>query len=330
MAQMAAELGLSREYVSAVVSGNARRRGMAEKTIQRVREHLDRRGYMPSRAASQLRESPKRVVGILHVDSIYSHIVEATHLLAREFAGLCPGSSLEIMVAPEDRLKLAAQELLSRRVTDLVWVHNTSIGEAFRNPAIASYLSNTRMTIYNYPIGSPLGEKELLAQGVNLVGIDRMAETRKLVRFLKRLGHRTVVLPDTPRIDSQQAYYEAFENAGLEVMDCPDPFTVEGIRRVMKDHGVTAACFHGDSPACLALCGLRAAGVRVPEDLTVVGFDGMSRAYNPDLTTMVIPVEKMVAKVRELVEGEETKQCHCFDVELVPGLTHGSPLKRDS
>jgi len=324
MSEIASELGLSRKTVSAVINGPNSKRYVNAETARRVREHMERRGYVPSRSARQLRTNPERVVGILHMDSIYSHLVEATHLLAREFARSDSGSAVEIMVTPCERLKSSVQELLARRVTDLIWI-NASAGEEFRNPDIASYLSNTRTIIYNYVFESARGEDELLSRGIALVGVDRLEHARKLALFLKRLGHRVVAIPDIPRLDNLQSYFEVFEAAGLTVADYSSPFTVERMLKAMKKQGVTAVCFHGDSPACLALNDLRAAGVRVPEDLTVTGFDGMSRSYNRDLTTQSIPVEKMVAKVCELVEGREKVKRHCFDLELVKGQTHGLP-----
>jgi DNA-binding LacI/PurR family transcriptional regulator len=96
----------------------------------------------------------------------------------------------------------------------------------------------------------------------------------------------------------------------------------------MNRHGVTAAYFHGDSTACQAIEELEAMGVRIPQDLTVIGFDGTSRPFRQDLTTLAMPVEAMVAKVRDIVMGKERELRHCFDMELVKGRTHGPPANR--
>jgi len=325
MSQMAAELGLSRVAVSAVVNGREHQVRLSENTIQRVREHLAQRGYVPSRHACHLRAAPTRVIGIMHVGKIFSHLIEAFHLLVDTLSEDKQG--LEIIMTPRDLVESAVREVLARRVTDLVWIHNSHAGEEYRDGNIARYLKNTRTIIYNYPFGSPLGEKEMLDRGVALVGVNRMVHLRRLARLLKQLGHRVIVLPSAGRGSNNTPYYEVFESEGLAVVDLPPVFTVNGMIKVMKEQGVTAACFHGDSPACLALNSLRAAGVRVPEDLTVTGFDGMSRAYNPDLTTLVIPVEKMVAKIHEIISGSEFGQRHCFDMELVKGQTHGPPAR---
>ena len=321
MAQMAAELGLSRIAVSAVVNGRTRQARVSESTARRVREHLTKRGYVPSRNACHLRTAPARVIGIMHIGKIFSHLIEAFHKLVENLHGAAQG--LEIIMTPLDRIESAVREARARRVTDLVWIHNSHAGEEYREGYISQYLVNMRTIIYNFPFDSPLGEKDLLDHGVSLVGVDRTVHLNRLARLLKQLGHRVIVLPNATRGNGNTRYYEAFEKAGLVVADFPPSFSVDEMRKAMKEHGVTAACFHGDSPACLALSELRAAGIRVPEDLTVTGFDGMSKSYNSDLTTLVIPIEKMVSKIQEIISGAEQKQRHCFDLELVKGRTHG-------
>lgn len=324
MTEIAEELGLSRVAVSCAVNGNGRRLGLSEQTIERVREHLDRRGYVPSRAARQLRKNPARVVGLLHVDILFTHLIDAFHRLAHDFGAA--GIGLEILVTPRDRVKAAVREMVSRRVTDLVWIHNSRAGEEYRNKDIANYLANMRTIVYNFPFDSILGSEDLLGRGFGLVGVDRTANTVKLARFLKRLGHRVIALPDRARAGNNR-YFEAFESAGLTVVDYTPPFEAACFVKAMREQGITAACFHGDSPACLALSELRAAGVRVPEDLTITGFDGLSRQFNPELTTLSMPVAEMVAKVREIVAGTDSGLRHCFDLELIKGRTHSPPGK---
>jgi len=323
MSKIAAELGLSRMYVSCVVNGSARRRGLSPKTIQRVREHLARRGYVPSRAACQLRASPTRVVGLLHLGSLYSHLTEAFHRLAESLAGTAPG--LEIIVKPRAQIESALREVLARRVTDLVWLHNPSAGEDYQEDRIMNYIRNTHTVIYNYMFNLAPLEKELLGRGVALVGVDRRSSIRRLARFLRKLGHKVIALPDADT--SLSRYVDVFTNAGLVVAECPPPFHPAKLIRSMIHQGVTAAHFTGDSAACQAIDALRARGVRIPEDLTVTGFDGMSRAFRQDLTTLVMPVQDMVAKVGKIVLGKERELRHCFDMDLVKGRTHGPPAR---
>jgi len=321
MAQMAAELGLSRFAVSSVVNGKPQQARLTESTVRRVREHLDRRGYVPSRAACDLRSSPTRVVGLLHLGTLNRHLAEAFHLLAESLSGSASG--LEIMVTPGEQLEPALREMMARRVTDLVWLHNPSTGERYLEERVANYFKRTRTILYNYPFNMWPGEKELLERGVALVGVDRKLQFQRIARFLKGLGHKVVALPNV--LPSVQPCMDAFTSAGLVVADCPLPFKAATLIQAMKHQGVTAAWVNGDNVACQVVDELRERGVRIPEDLTVVGFDGMSRVHRQDLTTRVMPVQEMVAKVCEIVAGMEPELRHCFDMELVKGQTHGPP-----
>lgn len=326
MTEIAAELGLSRSTVSAVVNGKARQTGFSEKTIQRVLRYVEQRGYVPSRGACRLQSSPACAIGILQcADCFIDHLMAALYRLASEFAK--SGCSTDIALAARSQLLAAVKEFAAQRVTDLVWVHDCGVMEDYRNEEIACYLSNMRTIIYNYMFDASQSGDDLLERGYTLVGVDRMAHTRRLASFLKHLGHRVVALPDIA--DSTSPRYAAFQNVGLTVVICPLPFSVTWLIKAMREQGVTAVCFHGDGPASLAICELRAAGIRVPEDLTVTGFGGMSKSYNTDLTTLVIPVEAMVAKVGELVKGREQASRYCFALELVEGKTHGPPRRVD-
>ena len=322
MTEIAAELGLSRETISAVVNDRAARIGVTDETVCRVRAHLELRGYVPSRQARNLRDAPRRVVGLLYVEGLYTHLIDAFHRLAKALSAAAP--DVEIVVAEPSRLEAAVRGLLARRVTDLVWIHNGRYPEAYGAPRLAGYLSRMRTVVYNYFFDVSHNDEALLARDIRLVGIDRLAHTHRLARFLHRLGHRTIVLPnDTFRKPS--AYKDSFERAGLEVVDFPQPFDAARLLSAVRRQGVTAACFHGDRRACAGMMDLEKRGVRIPEDLTVTGFDGDALAFRNDLTTFVIPVQAMVDKVCDLVAGVDSNVRHCFGLKLYKGVTHGPP-----
>ena len=324
MSEIAAELGLSRKTVSVVVNGNEQRRRVSAETVRRVNEHLARRGYVPSRQARHLRAAPARVVGLLYVEGLYTHLIDAFHRLAKALAGIVP--DVELMMSSPERMEASVRELLARQVTDLVWIHNSANTELFREPALAGYLANMRTVVYNFSFGSPLGEENLLSRGISLVGVKRKEHILRLSRFLLRLGHRVIALPDVPLVHA--GYDDVFTSAGLVVAECPPPFDAVRLVDAMQKKGVTAACFHGDSIACKAIPMLAKMGVRIPGDLTVTGFDGTSRAFGQDLTTQAIPVGDMVAKVCDIVAGVEPGLRHCFDLDWVKGGTHGPPRQR--
>ena len=84
------------------------------------------------------------------------------------------------------------------------------------------------------------------------------------------------------------------------------------------------ALFTGDDEAAAgALIGLRAAGLRVPQDVAVVGFDDLpvSRHLNPPLTTVRAPIERAgwlaASLLLQLLAGEVAEYETILPVELV-------------
>ena len=77
MKQIASELGISRWTVSMILNNNAKRRGIASDTINRVQSYIKERGYVPSRQALDLRNGKKDSIGILYCGRLYSHLTEA-------------------------------------------------------------------------------------------------------------------------------------------------------------------------------------------------------------------------------------------------------------
>ena len=322
MTAVAAELGLSRKTVSVVLNGHARRFRVSDATVKRVREHLARRGYVPSRQARDLRAAPPRVIGLLHPGSLAGHMVDALHRLVEALSSSAPG--FEVMVTPELRVEEAVRELLARRVTDLIWMHNAQVAEEFREPRLAGYLARMRTVIYNYRFDSPLGETELLERNIRLVGVNRTVHKRRLALFLRRLGHRTIGFPDVD-VPGPPGHSDVFVRAGFTAARCPPPFDAEKLMRAMREQGVTAAFFNGDPRACQAIDALQRRGVRIPEELTVTGFDGTSLPFGSNLTTLAMPVAEMVARTCAIATGETDELRHGFEMELVKGRTHGPP-----
>jgi len=335
MAELAEELGVSRYTVSSVVNGRARERGISQATVERIRQHLDERGYVPSRRALDLRSCPKDVVGVLHCGRLYSHLTEAFNLIVDSFTE--SPQRLEIMVVPSDELEAGVRELLARGVSQLIWLLNRPLAPQQVKPTLSPYLARVRVVIYNYYFDYEGTADKLTEHGCHLVGVDRMGGFRRLVRLMKRLRHRVVALPGLDAGDQQTDVRErAFQEIGLAAVRtgrwAGDPAShrrgraaAAGIMRAMEAEDATAACFYDDEDAAFAMRGLKRKGVRVPEDLSVTGFDGMpfADALTPPLTTLRVPVERMVERVRAILGREVKGAEHRVKPELVRGASLG-------
>lgn len=139
------------------------------------------------------------------------------------------------------------------------------------------------------------------------VTIDNVAAGVIATRHLVNLGHERIGLisglPDDPLaftapIDRRTGYRQVLEAAGLEVraeLDVPGNFSLKGGAEAMAqllatDRPPTAVFAESDEMAIGALKTIRDSGLRIPEDLSVVGIDDHDMSEFVGLTTVAQPV----------------------------------------
>ena len=137
--------------------------------------------------------------------------------------------------------------------------------------------------------------------GADAVSTDHVGGARALVRYLVGLGHRRIAYIGDARSRSprpHQGYLEGLREAGLpddpELQVRLDAESIEqigeqGVRQLLERKVPFTAIFAQiDLMAVGVLRALRAAGIRVPDDVSVVGFDNIPLAehLHPPLTTV--------------------------------------------
>ncbi|MBI4027778.1 MAG: LacI family DNA-binding transcriptional regulator [Verrucomicrobia bacterium] len=349
MQQVADELKLSRCTVSWVVNGKARKLGIAQRTIDRVQRFLAQRGYVPSRAALALRTGRPSPVGILYC-SLYSHLVEALNWMVERFSTQPDGIEL-VAVRREDLVK-GMTEIVGRKIRHLIWIQSGHPEFMLTNrEALMGLVSNVPTVLYNYYFDESDLDRVFESLGISMVGFSRRKGFEKLARFLKKLGHCRVVLAGvSPALDEPPARtylrqsLAVFEEAGLEPMPAGHPDYATECARVngevlaaavlsaMKTRAVTAACFRDDAVAAFAMLRLKKLGVRIPEDLTVTGFDGLEigETLCVPLTTMRVPTTSMVERVEQILTTRPHQMCHVFEAELVLRESHAMAARPEN
>jgi LacI family repressor for deo operon, udp, cdd, tsx, nupC, and nupG len=167
------------------------------------------------------------------------------------------------------------------------------------------------------------------------VRVDHVAAAAEATRYLIELGHRDIAHITGPAKSGMtahrlQGYSMALEEAGIPF----DPdlcfegaFTVESgvaaVDRMLSGPRMPTAIFAAnDQTAIGASQRLRQAGLRIPEDMSLIGFDDerMAALYDPPLSTVRIPTfdigyEAMVQMLR-ILDGEVADRDVVFDTEL--------------
>ncbi|MGM8932034.1 LacI family DNA-binding transcriptional regulator [Salinicola halophyticus] len=159
--------------------------------------------------------------------------------------------------------------------------------------------------------------------------LDNRAAAREMIEHLIAMGHRRIAVIKGPRRspltrDRFDGYRDALEAAGINVDDsmlCPGDFSPQsgyaGARALVERANPPTAIFcESDEMAIGALQWLKRAGLRVPEDISVAGFDDIEFASycDPPLTTIAQPAETFgeiaVEMLTALIEEQTLSSVH--------------------
>ena len=161
-------------------------------------------------------------------------------------------------------------------------------------------------------------------KSVTSVYVDNEAAAHDAIAYLLTLGHRNIAFVTGPMdspisIDRDRGYEQALHAAGIKrdrKLTAAGDFSVEaGIRAVesllAKQQRFTAVFCSNDEMAIGALRAIKAKGLRVPEDMSVIGFDDIrfARYTDPPLTTIAQPKDELGREAMnmliELLSGED-------------------------
>ncbi|MBD5785999.1 LacI family DNA-binding transcriptional regulator [Cellulosimicrobium terreum] len=300
---VARSAGVSVATVSKVIN---ERYGVAPQTSAHVNEVIAELGYESSIVARSLRSRRTNVIGILVAEfepfstELLKGISEAVEETGYELMAYSGGLRRDDRVGWEKRyLSRLAGTLIDGAiiVTPTVVAPNDSI------PVVAV-------------------DPHRGLSGAPTVDSDNLAGARAATEHLVGLGHRRIAfLGGRPDLESarlrEQGYREALAAAGITVD--PALLRVGGYRPDLADSPAhellsladrpTAVFAANDLSAIRTMEVARELGLRVPDDVSVVGFDNVpeSALTEPSLTTVSQPIHQMGAEalrlVVDLVEG---------------------------
>ncbi len=155
------------------------------------------------------------------------------------------------------------------------------------------------------------------------VDVDNFSGAVGVVSYLRDIGHEKIAHisgPDAMAASAprRRGYEEAMQQSGVTMESgwiFEADWTVEGgyraMEEVLKKGGFTAVFASNDSSAAGAIKAIREAGLRVPEDISVAGFDDSSFAslLTPALTTVRQPWQQigsmLAGATLDLIDGKE-------------------------
>jgi LacI family transcriptional regulator len=187
---------------------------------------------------------------------------------------------------------------------------------------------------------------------VDTVRCDSEGGAHRLIRLLLSLGHRRIAVLSGPQEvstaeDRVAGYLRALSEAGLDIdpaLICYGQYSLEsGYAMTQQMLTVTprpSGLFAGNNFIAIgALRALRDAGLQVPEDVAMVGFDDLPEdlVVDPSLTVAAQPAYEMGRRATELllarVSGEASAECQdvVLPIEIIIRSSSGQVLEqRDS
>ncbi len=312
MADVARAAGVSVATVSKVVN---RRDGISQATVDRVLAAVDELGYEASLGARSLRSHRTDVIGVL----------------VAEFEPF----STELLKGVSEAIASTGYELLAwsggHRGTSVGWERRSlaRLGGTLIDGAIL-----VTPTVVDAGAGIPVVaiDPHTGSADVPTVESDNLAGAVLATEHLIGLGHRRIaLLGGRPDLESarlrEQGFRTAMAAAGLAVdesMVCNGgyrPETAEGpARELLTRPDRPTAIFGGNDLMAIRTVEVATElGLRVPEDVSVIGFDNVpeSAVLTPPLTTVQQPLHAMGATALELlVEMLRSPDAQVADVRL--------------
>lgn len=282
MRDVARLAGVSHQTVSRVLNNHP---SLRESTRQRVLAAIDELQYRPNRAARTLATSKSRLIGLLVAEagSYFgpNSSIRAIQDAARDAGYAVTTANLESTV--EEQIVHTLDQLLAQAVEGIVVISpQTCVLDA-----VAAHAPTVPFVTMQ---ASEEGSSGILWR-------EQFGAARQATRYLVRLGHARIAHVSGPRawmeaearLAGYRAEMEAHSLVAAEpvVGDwTPDSGYLAG--RHLLGHHPTAVFCSNDQMALGVMHALHDAGVRVPGEVSVIGFDDIPEAahFLPPLTTM--------------------------------------------
>ena len=312
--------GVSRATASRVIRGDV---PVSPATAEAVTGAVRELGYSPNLAARTLVTRRSGMVAVLVPETdlrVFSDPFFAAlyHGVLTSFAGE-EAQVVLAMAKPGEPAERMTRYLVSGRIEGAVVAshHGTGIAQA--------------MADLNYPVVF-VGDPGI--PGLPFVDLDQRAAAMTATRHLVERGCRRIAAVNGPADmvagrGRRDGFLQAMADAGLEPAGMEEgEFTAESGRAAMARLLSGGVRFDGVFVASdlMAVAGLRAlsdAGVRVPDDVALVGFDDteLGRSATPALTTMTNPAHAMAltagSMLRELLAGRRPESPVILTSDLV-------------
>lgn len=329
---IAEELGVSTTTVSNVIHGKTKK--ISDETVKRVQELLEKRAYIPSMAGILLAQNNSRIVGII----VNDHAKYEKRALEDGFVA----ASLNALSAELDRAGYFMMVKLTTDWNEIVRIASmwnmeglVLLGFCEQDYKKLRESMHIPFVIYDgyFAEGTDRSSNLVIC---NLVS-DNYDGGYQAGEYLKRCGHTKVLCiadnyehMDKDRIEGCCAGMEAYGADFLQI-----PFSrVERKdfykKNLMLIKEYTAVFAVSDFYAMELIHDLQEQGIRVPEDISVIGFDDsfMCRKISPALTTIRQDLAERARRAVAILQKLKNGACEDITIILPVSLIERESVKK--
>lgn len=307
---VARRVGVSAMTVSRALSAEVY--SVSEETARRCREAARELGYVPNLMARSLRaEHLQTIVMFAEYISAHQYLAELVDLVSRSIErrkfGVISCQSINSFHEALRNFKLAGAVVIAPP--------EEFYRQPFGEPPLTTDSRSTTVVIHS----------AIEQDFFNEVSPDIFDFTHAAAAHLLTLGHKRIGYLGGPQPEEEPAWFELRR---------------QGIEKALAEHGLPAASYHAqaclnadmapaalqqllgqapettailcinDEVALAAIAGARQIGLRVPDDLSVVGCNDikLARFFRPALTTLAIDIRSMVDVALDLLFGQISRR----------------------
>ena len=299
MKDIARRTGLGLATISSYFNGG----NVREKNRIKIEEAIEELHYEVNEVARGLKTNATRTIGVVIPElnnTFCAEIITGMEDILRSHGY----ATIVCDCRTDKKLEQEAVEFLTRRRVD--GIINMPVDEE------GNHLKRFQKT------GKPIVLIDRKIQGINCdsVLVDNKKAAEDTVRYFIERGHRNIGIIGGPEEvftaqERMAGYYKALESAGIPVSESliwHGDYTIQGGVRgleelVQNNPEMTAVFVTNYEMTMGAMIGVNELGIRIPEQLSMIGFDNLqfARACNPKLTIVAQPTDGIAREVAKVM-----------------------------
>ena len=300
-----------------------------EKIMNTIKEY----GYVPNNRARNLKRVDAKAIAVLVKGISNPFFSNMIKVIEEECKKKRYSMELSHIETDEDEVDAALKVVKEKRLRGIIF-----LGGLFSH-------SDEKLKKLNVPfVFSTAGSipENISKNQYSNIGVDDRKESARMVDYLIRLGHRNIAIVVAEAEEESigklrlEGYYDALQAHNIPVnpkliyqtRDDVGHFSMENgyltaKKLIESEEQFSAVYAVADALAIGAIRALLEAGLRVPDDVSVAGYDGIdvSGYISPSLTTIRQPVEEMakdtVKLLFDIIAGKKDHQHITYEAELL-------------